>query len=395
MGDWGVENPPVAKVLIGLFAQIGRQPGDRTVFHYQATYTGDEAPAPHLIRPVRTGIALMATLMLLFAYLMARQLAGPWPGLLGPELLFLFPPFAEHAVQVYTDVPQLTFAMAGGVAFLRFAGSPSKGWFALSALLFGLACASKYSSGTFVVGAALYFLAQSRQSWRTRIRRSVLFVGLSFVGFVAVNPYLWRNPVTQTTELVEYWSQKKSGQQRAPRVGRMALRTTPERMSAMAQRSLDFKPRSHPFGREVGSALVFLFGVLGVLLWRRKKWTVDWAPCLVGAGVIALAPSGNVAFPFLIGAGAMAMMRSSERALNPKETPVARRVDNGKQQAMVGFPRHCLGESSRDDALASVRLGSLLSARRDALGGAAVGLGVVLDLLDERPTPAVLQKSSG
>lgn len=238
MRDWGNRNPPIGKLIIGALAEITRRDTDRIAFTYHPSYDEKNSPATHLLRPPRIGIALGAGLILVLIYLIGRWFAGRGLALIAPGLLFAVPSFRWYAVRIYTDMPQLVFAVAGVAAFGMYLHSARYRWLGLAGAFMGLSCATKFSSAPFVVGAAVALAFSAKASLRKKVVSATVSLCVPAVIFVAVNPFLYPDPIGRTLSLRSEWSARKAEQQTFSSISHQAVRTLPERVKLMTKNVL-------------------------------------------------------------------------------------------------------------------------------------------------------------
>ena len=116
--------------------------------------------------------------------------------------MLALPSYVFHAVHVYVDIPQLALAGLGAAALLGVCARDGVRWVAVAAVLLGASCAVKLNSGVFVLGAALALAVAPDWAWRRRLTSAAILGGLALAVFVAVNPYLYTNPILRLREIV-------------------------------------------------------------------------------------------------------------------------------------------------------------------------------------------------
>jgi hypothetical protein len=256
LGDWGNKNPPLGKYIIG-FAVTPHIYADADAHYHWAPLKGaDGKVAPRNLPPMavltaaRSAVAACAGLALLGSYLVAFELTGSalW-GALSALFLFFIPSFQFHAVRVYTDAPQIALLLFGSHALLRFTQGGRFRWLVFGLLCGGLACAVKFSSGAWWLAAVVYlgFSARNRSGGLVRRCAPLLAAGVvPLAGFIAVNPYLYRDPLTRSGALVQAWQASKALQRRNPQLAASAVNSDLQRFALVTARGA-LAPTSAPF----------------------------------------------------------------------------------------------------------------------------------------------------
>ncbi len=171
--------------------------------------------------------AVAGALTALVVYVLGARLTNRSGGIAGALLL------AVHPFQAYISSLATADALLGlllalaGLAAARLAARPSWGRALLVGALLGLGGAAKLSPLLTAVpvaglGAALLTPAVRsrvrRGGWSTSPRRDPLAVGLiaaplvAFLVFVAVDPYLWQDPIGRTVDLFAFRAQEMRAQ---------------------------------------------------------------------------------------------------------------------------------------------------------------------------------------
>lgn len=294
LGEWGNLNPPIGKLLIGVFAHPVRQPGDTVAYAWTWGQTldwnrryGRLAPR-HLLQAARTGIAWTGVLSLVLAYAIAVQLVGArWIALWAPLALFGNPGFRAHSAIAYTNIPQLCLLLLAVFLFLRFLRGARTWWLVLAAMAMGLACAIKFNAAAIVVGALFFVLVfrsgvsffAGRWSGRRAVGGLCLLL-LPPAVFVAVNPYLYPAPIERTVALVHNWSLVTAEQQRDPLLADLVVPTRAEAVRLMLTRALVSQEHASPYGQmHLGSVSILeLAGLLFLFPLLRRSWRERTAP---------------------------------------------------------------------------------------------------------------------
>ncbi len=164
---------------------------------YLAPPVFENPPLIELAQAGRVVSALLDTLTVVLVYLIGRRLFGRWEGLLAATMIGLAVLHIQQAHFFVSDLMLGTFIM-GGLYFLSKAAlSPGERrgtykHFAVAALFFGMALASKFSAlpfgFVFVVAAALWALPEHRREPVLFAIGAVALVGMA-VGFS--QPIFW------------------------------------------------------------------------------------------------------------------------------------------------------------------------------------------------------------
>lgn len=318
MRDWGNRNPPIGKLVIGALAEMTRRDTDRIAFTYRPSYDARSAPAAHLLRPPRIGIAVIGGILLASLYGIARWFVGPILALVAPCVLFAVPSFRWHAVHIHTDIPQLALALGGIAAFGMYLRVTRYRWLVLACVLQGLSCATKFSSAPFVVGSAMFLVLASRVPLRRRLTSAAIALCLPAVVFVAVNPFLYPDPIGRTLSLRAEWSARKAEQQTMPFMAHQAVRTLPERIKLITKNGLGPTGSGSPVNPVQRAAETgVLCAALGWALVRAVRLpkdtvAVDRASWVTGIGFVILDIKVNQSasvIPLLLGFGLVEVIR--------------------------------------------------------------------------------------
>jgi hypothetical protein len=173
-GDYRLnpEHPPLAKLLGGLALLPLRPAVDTTDASWGSTdqwafgrHFFDQAGADtaRLVTVARLPIVALTALLVVFAWLFARELYGRRAGLLAAWLCAFSPNLLAHGRLVTTDLAHAAFVLITSWAFYRLARAPSPRSTVLAGCALGLALLTKYSAvllpGLAVVwvGAAAWF----------------------------------------------------------------------------------------------------------------------------------------------------------------------------------------------------------------------------------------------
>jgi 4-amino-4-deoxy-L-arabinose transferase-like glycosyltransferase len=143
-------------------------------------------------RLARLVLAVIGTLSVLFAYLIARRLSGPAAGLLAAGVIAIYPALLEYQGMLMSE-PLAAALLSGGVLAVLWAWEG--GWvrWLLPGALFGaLALVRPEYLGVAVLVAAVVFAREVRVDWRRSLLRAAVFLGALVV---VIAPWAIRNAV--------------------------------------------------------------------------------------------------------------------------------------------------------------------------------------------------------
>lgn len=209
-GDYRLnpEHPPLAKLLAGvallplgptldLSLESWRQ-GEQWNFGRDFFRTAG-VETPRLVRQARLPGILLVMAMVVFAYLMGREVYGLRAGMVAAWLTAFSPNLLAHGRLATTDFPQALFVLATAYAFLRFVRRPSIHAGLGVGVVLGLALLSKYSAvlllgllGVWSLAAVLVWRPgdgggeRLPNRWSTWLTDRILFMAGSLVAIVLV-----------------------------------------------------------------------------------------------------------------------------------------------------------------------------------------------------------------
>lgn len=209
-GDYRLnpEHPPLAKLLAGVaLLPLGPtldlsldswREGDQWAFGRDFFRTA-EIGTPRLVEQARLPGVVLIMAMVVFAYLMGREVYGPRAGMVAAWLCAFSPNLLAHGRLATTDFPQALFVLVTAYAFLRFVRRPSiRGGVGVGVAL-GLALLSKYSAvlllgllGVWAVAAVLVWRPgdgggqRVPNRWSTWLTDRILFMAASLVAILLV-----------------------------------------------------------------------------------------------------------------------------------------------------------------------------------------------------------------
>ena len=290
---WTLTQPPVARYIIA----IGRRSCGYTVKELNTPWkfkisdsenrAGGSMPARGLLRSARVTMAVMsiASGMILFA--LVSSCAGRTAGWIFVVLYAGSPYLLIHLRRAMGDSPLLFFtclAMLTGVLALQTWEMTQKRawplfWLAMMGFCAGLAGASKLN-GLGLAGAGLalgWLIALHRRGFATRSERLTFAVAASLVvmlttaiTFIAVNPFLYPNPLARTTAMLLLRTSEMGNHQTNPLWGMSGLG---QRLAIIPRRIFEDHALIH-FG-----LMNALLGSVGMVYLVRSAW--HW---LIGKG---------------------------------------------------------------------------------------------------------------
>jgi len=172
-GDYrmNAEHPPLIKMIAGA-ALLPLNPklnmthpawaarkewiwGDR--FFFLWNHNSDQ-----LLYWARFPIVLIGALLIAFVYIWARELYGPWAGLLAGTLAALDPLITATSTIVHTDIGVTTFGFIATYFFWKFCQHRNKQNLLMCGLALGLALSSKFTGVYFIAIFGILALACAR-----------------------------------------------------------------------------------------------------------------------------------------------------------------------------------------------------------------------------------------
>ncbi len=250
-----------------------------------------ERPRPAVLLAARIPMALLGAGAVALLFLLGRVLAGPVAGLVAALGLLWAPLSLTLLPRAHAEAPLLFFLLLGLYLGVRAAGATVRelspdwdssraastwGRGAQAGLATGLAAASKLTAllGLASLGGfAIWSLVARRwtpvavasSSWRW----STLAATVGLVVFVAVNPFLWPDPVGRTSAMLQFRGQEL--------VGQRALNSEDAVPESLATRAALLLTRTFvgeaPIARRTGLPLDALLACVGaaVLAWRAFR----------------------------------------------------------------------------------------------------------------------------
>ncbi|MFN8522485.1 MAG: glycosyltransferase family 39 protein [Chloroflexota bacterium] len=215
------DQPPMGRYVIGLVVwSTGRDPAAvNRSYAWNKDLAANEqegrVPGPDLLIPVRHAMAALGALSVVGLYVAGRVLEGPLTGSVAALLVTFSPLVQQNFSQARTESLLALFTVIALALVLitarRFAATgviPRAGW--LIGPLLGLALATKLTAGLAILGTTVYgivsclnrSLADATEGGRKALW--TVAVGIFAAGvFIASNPFLWPDPVSRTTSMLD------------------------------------------------------------------------------------------------------------------------------------------------------------------------------------------------
>jgi hypothetical protein len=150
-----------------------------------AQFPTDLRPLYELGRTVTMWMGIASIALLCFAF----RRRDRWVGILSALLLAICPLHVVNSGYATVDVPATFWLTLAFVVALRGAGRTNPKWGALVGLAVGLAAATKYNAGLFLLPAVLAPLLVAPRSWRWSWCLAI--IGGAALGFVIGCPFFW------------------------------------------------------------------------------------------------------------------------------------------------------------------------------------------------------------
>lgn len=305
------DQPPLGRYVIGgIVWASGTDPDkvNRTYAwerDYETNLREGRVPDPSILVPVRRTMAVVGAVSIVLLFVAGRLLGGTVVGAVAGLAATSSPLLQSYFVQARTEALLALFSTLALVALLAFARRyqqdgrlPPVGWTVGPVL--GLALATKLTAALPIVGACAYGGVAALARVRKAPRESMRLVGwcaatglLATLVWVAVNPFLWPDPVGRTWSMLA--QQQSIMVEQGARFGNPVETALPGRLLLTIQRSFvetstpafDYgAPRgSEPLIRRTFSELPTVFGIsvelalaaVGLAVLLRRVATVWWS----------------------------------------------------------------------------------------------------------------------
>lgn len=305
------DQPPLGRYIIGgIVWASGTDPDkvNRTYAwerDYEANLREGRVPDASILQPVRRTMAIVGATSIVLLFVAGRLVGGTVVGAVAGLVATMSPLLQSYFVQARTEALLAFFSTLALVALLAFARRyqergelPAAAWNV--GLILGLALATKLTAALAIVGAcacggvaALARIGKAPQEVVRLLAWSAATGLLATFVWVAVNPFLWPDPIGRTWSMLT--QQQAIMVEQGTQFGNPVEEALPGRVLLMIRRSFvenstpafDYgAPRgSEPLIRRTFSELPTLFGVsaelalaaigLGALL--RRVATVWWS----------------------------------------------------------------------------------------------------------------------
>lgn len=315
---WTLTQPPMARYLIGLGRLAGGYSRDDLntpwQFDHDAAWNIEQGNLPEtgLLWWSRLPMALLAALSGWLLFLLLKGAAGR---LAGAVFLLLFaanPYFLTHLRRAMSETPLLFFTLLAALACrqalveldsaLKKEGAALKdlrkatAWFILAGGCCGLAGASKINglfgaAGLVFLVAAVGLLRPGRATAAVRrafvIRASALSVFAALLVFIALNPYLYADPLVNTARMFKFRVQEMTLQ--VAGFPQNVLHGPAERLQVISRRVLQDYAWPHFRGALALNLPLAAVG-LAALLAKIRRWPQD-VGAAASAAVLLVIPA--------------------------------------------------------------------------------------------------------
>jgi hypothetical protein len=308
---WTLTQPPMARYLIGISRRIGGFHADELNYPYDFSQNFNYNVKQHLV-PVRgllwwsrLGMSVLAAGSMLVGFVLllrawGRPAAYSWLLLCSTSAYFLL-----HLRRAMGESPVLFFValslVSGFLALTcaeRRSANRSLLWFSCMGVCIGLAASSKLNGGSVIVAAAVLAILAAWKAFSSRTERlryaakALAILALtSGLTFTAAYPFLWRDPVHRTVQMLGQRVTEMRTQQRLFRT--VALDSPEERIKFLSKSIVENTASTDLVGwpGTLGLAVLGLTAAIsGAMKWIRRKSEDPVAVVLVTVGLAASAP---------------------------------------------------------------------------------------------------------
>ena len=294
---WTLTHPPLPRYIIGIGRRVGGFRLKDLNTHWRFNLTTEEnialgaMPSPGLLWWSRMPMAILAAVSAVLLFFLTSRAAGRVAGYV---LLLLFV-LNDYLVAVLSramgDSPLVLFILLAAVAGYQALNSwqrealdgrirqktlhPTLLWFAVMGVFCGLAAGAKLNGGSVLLagfGLCVLFPVIRKRFARLKYQGAVSACMLVFsaaVTFVALNPFLYPNPLDRTTMMVQHRLEEMSAQQRAwPHISIDESR----RISVLQERVFESYATLHFPGAQIVNLLLCIIGI-AYLLYSSCRWS--------------------------------------------------------------------------------------------------------------------------
>jgi hypothetical protein len=241
---WTLTQPPITRYILGAAIAIAGQSiprvnlehriaevrgPDRERFLDPRTFTDERRlaeerriarPSPAVLYSGRLPMAIFAAGAIGMAFLVGRRVGGTVAGL-ATSLLFLWAPLSTTLMpRAHAEAPLIFFCMLSLWCAIRLVQSPRPwAWAVATGAAGGLAAGTKLT-GLLAIAGVGAAAAAALAIWLWR-REPATFVRGVWLGsatlialatFVAVNPFMWPDPIARTSAMLRFRQQELVGQ---------------------------------------------------------------------------------------------------------------------------------------------------------------------------------------
>jgi hypothetical protein len=305
------DQPPLGRYIIGGIVWASGTDPDRVnrtyawERDYETNLREGRVPDPSILKPVRQTMALVGAASIVLLFVAGRLVAGTVVGAVAGLVATMSPLLQSYFVQARTEALLAFFSTMALVVLLAFArryqhygGLAGVGWWVGPIL--GLALATKLTAALAIVGACAYGGVAALARIGKAPGESARLIGwcaatglLATLVWVAVNPFLWPDPVGRTWSMVT--QQQAIMVEQGAQFGNPVEQAWPGRVLLMIERSFvetstpafDYgaPSGSEPLIRRTFSDLPTVFGIsvelalaaVGLADLLRRVATVWWS----------------------------------------------------------------------------------------------------------------------
>lgn len=220
---WTRTQPPLTRYVIGAWLtgygydlETMNQPYVSTASSYEVNVQKGRVPTDDVLARARQPMVLLGAGAIALLYLLGLLLGGPVAGLAAVALALSSPFLRYTFVHAWAEAPLSYFlllaALLASLGARRVQAGVDWLWWGLGlGVVLGLASATKLTGivGILIVlgVAAILAALRWRAEGRPAARRAVLWAGcaaaVAVVLMVALNPYLWRGPISGFAGMIE------------------------------------------------------------------------------------------------------------------------------------------------------------------------------------------------
>jgi 4-amino-4-deoxy-L-arabinose transferase-like glycosyltransferase len=318
---WTLTHPPLPRYIIGIGRRIGGFQMKDLNTHWRFNLTTEEnialgaMPSPGLLWWSRMPMAILAAVSGVLLFFLTSRATGRVAGYVLLLLFVLNGYLVAVLSRAMGDSPLVVFVLLAAVAGYQALNSwqrkeldgPSRQktllrtliWFAAMGVFCGLAAGAKLNGGSVMLagfGLCVLFPVIRKRFARLKYEGALFACVLVFsaaVTFVALNPFLYPNPLDRTTMMVQHRLEEMSAQQRAwPDISIDKSRRFP----VIQQRVFESYATLHFSGAQTVNLLLCIIGI-AYLLYSSYRWLQN--PSGSGAAIVILLVACTTTVPTL------------------------------------------------------------------------------------------------